>query len=158
MFQTREREREKEGNSHRAKPTRNLGKENKISIREDFTNDVEESISRDSYYFQVFFPISLYSLLTLSLLLHATVTASNKMHVATSELSRIFLWKFVSHEIHSIVKDEQKECRAIFLEYIFAAQMILYTRSPIIEYLKLVCFDIHRKEQTRGSRGRSNLG
>lgn len=86
MFQTREREREKEGNFHRAKPTRNLGKENKISIREDFTNDVEESISRDSY-FQVFFPISLYSLLTLSLLLHATVTAPNKMHVATSDSS-----------------------------------------------------------------------
>lgn len=86
MFQTREREREKEGNFHRAKPTRNLGKEN-ISIREDFTNDVEESISRDSYYFQVFFPISLYSLLTLSLLLHATVTAPNKMHVATSDSS-----------------------------------------------------------------------
>lgn len=88
MFQTcLEREREREVNFHRAKPTRNLGKENKISIREDFTNDVEESISRDSYCFQVFFPISLYSLLTLSLLLHATVTAPNKMHVATSDSS-----------------------------------------------------------------------
>lgn len=91
MFQTREREREKEGNFHRAKPTRNLGKENKISIREDFTNDVEESISRDSYCFQVFFPISLYSLLTLSLLLHATVIAPNKMRRAIRVIAHLSL-------------------------------------------------------------------